>query len=151
MATDFESVHTVDEYYDGPRSGIADYQRLPHFYRSVYLDGDTWDPDEDRFELSPLPPHIRDLATEAFRLWHRWQVAADAGAAPDLEPDDARVLPEHRARYAELQQLVEPFCRVDPRRRIVARGLFEGGAAPGQPLSGFTVRWLPVEPVPPVP
>ena len=57
MATDFEPVHDVEDYYDGPRTGIADFRGLPHRFRSVGWsspdgpDGPEWDPNDDRFEL----------------------------------------------------------------------------------------------------
>ena len=54
MESNFEPVHSVDEYYDGPRAGVAEYQGRLHHYRSVYLDSATWNADEDRFELRPV-------------------------------------------------------------------------------------------------
>lgn len=51
----FERVYTVHDYWDGPRSGFADFGGVPHAYRSLWLDDlDEWDP--DRFELSPIAP-----------------------------------------------------------------------------------------------
>ena len=144
MDAPFETVHTVDDYYDGPRSGIADFGGRPYFFRSVYLDTETWDPNEDRFELSPVAPEVRDLAVEAFLLWQRWQVAEFAGAAPESDEGDPRVLPGDRPRYEELQRLLAAHLRTDPVQRIVVRGEFDGTAPAGQPLSGLTVRWTPV-------
>jgi len=145
MDSQFEVVYTVDDYYDGPRSGVADFGGRPHFYRSMYLDNDKWDPDENRFELSPVSPRVRDLAIEAFLLWQRWQVASFAGTARPLEPADApRVLPEDRARYEELEAALAPELRIDPATRFAMRGEFGGRSPSGQPLSGLTVRWTPV-------
>ena len=140
-----ERVYTVDDYYDGPRRGIADYGGSPHLYRSLYLDNEAWDPDENRFELSPVTETVRDLAVEAFELWQRWQVALLAGTAPAMDGDAARVLPEDRARYHELQSMLEPQLRIDPARRIIRRGIIEGRSPKGRPMSALTVRWLPVE------
>ena len=47
-------VHTVADWYDGPRAGSADYEGKAYWYRSVYLDSNIWDPNENRFELNPL-------------------------------------------------------------------------------------------------
>jgi hypothetical protein len=124
MGRHFETVYTVEDYYDGPRSGVADFNGQPHFYRSVYLDTDQWDADEDRFELTPIRPEIRDLAVEDFALWQRWQVAELAGGAPPLAENAERVLPED------------------------ARGEFRAGdrvgLRPGE-LGSLAVRWTPVE------
>src|SRR5687768_8510315 len=36
----FERVYTVTDYWDGPREGIADFQDVPHLYRSIFLKED---------------------------------------------------------------------------------------------------------------
>ena len=68
MGTEFETVHSVDEYYDGPRTGVADHEGVPHAYRSVYLDSTEWDPDEDRFELTPVGGGTTILVRGEFRV-----------------------------------------------------------------------------------
>ena len=72
MTEDFEPVHSVDEYYDGPREGMADFGGHPHRYRSMYLDGAEWDPDDDRFELTPVhsgaPSQEAVIARGEFRV-----------------------------------------------------------------------------------
>ncbi len=53
MERSFEHVYTVTDYYDGPRGGVAEFNGVPHVYRSLFLDSeDEWD--AERFELSPL-------------------------------------------------------------------------------------------------
>jgi hypothetical protein len=54
MADTFEPVHVVDEYYDGPRTGSAEYRGQLHTFRSLTWEAEVWDPDEDRFELTPV-------------------------------------------------------------------------------------------------
>ena len=56
-----ETIYVIEDWYDGPRSGFADYRQQPHFYRSLHLDGDNhshYDPDEDRFELTPVSAQV---------------------------------------------------------------------------------------------
>ena len=85
--SEYEPVHTVDEYYDGPRIGTADYGGRVHAYRSLYLDSATWDADEDRFELTLLsdgqPTGQPFLVRGAFRVRQ---------LAPDLPPGVLRPL-----------------------------------------------------------
>ncbi len=55
----YESVHAVEDYYDGPRVGIANFQGVEHRFRSVGWvspDGpdEAWDPQDDQFELTPI-------------------------------------------------------------------------------------------------
>jgi hypothetical protein len=56
MSTPFETVHSVDDYYDGPRVGVADFHGKPHHFRSVaWIHKDTeWDSEDERFELIPV-------------------------------------------------------------------------------------------------
>jgi hypothetical protein len=144
MDPQFEAVYTVDDYYDGPRSGVADFNGRPHYYRSLYFD-EPLDSEEHQFELSPVSTDTRDLAIEAFLLWQRWQVALFAGSAPALPSEDApRILPEDRGRYEELESALAPQLRIDPAKRVVLRGEFAGRSPTGRPLSGLTVRWIPV-------
>jgi hypothetical protein len=52
MSGQFEPVHEVDDYYDGPRTGIAEYHGVRHRFRSVvWPPGKAWDSEDDRFEL----------------------------------------------------------------------------------------------------
>ena len=45
----YERVHTVANYFDGPREGLADYQGSPHRYKSEWDEAaDDW---ADPFEL----------------------------------------------------------------------------------------------------
>jgi hypothetical protein len=147
----FETVYTVDHYYDGPRSGVADFRGKPHFYRSVYLDTNKWNPDEDRFELTPIPSEICALAIEDFLLWQRWQVAELAGTAPALSNSAERVLPADAARHAELRAILAPYLRTDLAHRVIARGDFRPGDKTGEhggelsPLGSLIVRWTSLE------
>jgi hypothetical protein len=62
MQNDFEAVHTVADYSDSPRSGIADFRGRPHAYRSL------WDNSEDdrsgAFLLQPIDDETFRLAME---------------------------------------------------------------------------------------
>lgn len=54
MGGQFEPVHAVEDYYDGPRTGVAEYHGVRYKFRSVaWPGGENWDSDDDRFELSP--------------------------------------------------------------------------------------------------
>ena len=67
MGEEFETVHYVEDYYDGPRTGIADFGGLPHRFRClgwVSPDGPDgpWYPREDRFELVPIGLGVAGVA-----------------------------------------------------------------------------------------
>ena len=147
----FERVYTVTEYYDGPRSGIADYGGAPHVYRSVYLDSDTWDRDEDRFELSPISRELLGLALEDWAIWERFDHARHTGefVAPAEEDSEWGALPSDALRHAELSSVLDAALTIDPARRVVARGEFRvresASHLPPGMLRSIEVRWQPVE------
>lgn len=53
----FEDVLRIDDWYDGPRAGVALYQGRPHAFRSSWRDTVEYKGDfesADMFELRPL-------------------------------------------------------------------------------------------------
>ena len=75
-----EIVHTVTDYYDGPRGGVANFGGRPHVYRSLWQDeADEWD--ADRFELSPITSEVLTLALEDWAIWQRFELAYKTGVA----------------------------------------------------------------------
>lgn len=139
-----ELVHTVEDYYDGPRTGIADFRGHPHCYRSLYLDSPEWNAAEDRFELSPVTAKVRDLAVEQFHLWQRWQ-AASLEHRIDLIGEGPRVLPEDLGRYRELEAALAPHRRAAPELLLLARGIFSNSGDGTVPLAGLRVQWTLIE------
>lgn len=79
----FEPVHEVDEYYDGPRGGIASFNGSLYRFRSRYLDATEYKGDfesVDIFELTPVDGAAEQgliLATAHFR-----PVADQPGSEP---------------------------------------------------------------------
>ncbi|WP_157369814.1 hypothetical protein [Zavarzinella formosa] len=119
-------VHTIDDWYDGSRGGVADYFGVSHYYRSIYLDTPTWNPDEDRFELTLLPTVAFEAALELQAIWEKWHQAYKAGTAPE-DPDDERVLPEDKTKNAELTQILAAGRESGKDRIILVRGEFKLG------------------------
>lgn len=124
----FEDVYTVDDWYDGPRSGFAEYRGAPHHYRSLYLDHDSWDADEDRFELVPVSSAVLAAALEASAIFARWDAvrkAAGTNTVADPPESEFGALPEDRPRYAILRATLAPFEVADHPDSFIARGRFE--------------------------
>lgn len=82
----WEAVYTVNDWYDGPRLGIADYNGQPYLYESRWdLAKDYWEgegnDDNYRFHywLSPVGPENFALALEDWSIWLRWDSAFREG------------------------------------------------------------------------
>lgn len=119
-----EVVHTIDDWYDGPRGGAADFRGAPHWYRSVYLDGEEWDPDEDRFELTPLTAEALGWILELSAIFKRWDALHRGGQlAWDGDEETFGALPEERDRARELSRLIDDYlARTQP--TVLVRGTF---------------------------
>ena len=134
-----EIVHTVTDYYDGPRGGIADFHGKPHLYSSLWDESaDDW---SDTFLLQPVDEQTFLLAMEDWAIWCRWERAYHSGQTPHATHP---ALPNERARHDELNALLTPKLQVDPKQAIRVRGSFEARtpAQPGVTSSGeLVVIW----------
>jgi hypothetical protein len=120
-----EAVHTVDDWYDGPRGGAADYRGEPYWYRSVYLDTETWDPDEDRFELTPLTAEALGWIRELAAIFQRWDAQRQAGHVTwDGDEETFGAFADERDRARELNRLIEDYLARTP-PTVLVRGTFE--------------------------
>jgi hypothetical protein len=142
MTREFGQVYTMTDYYDGPREGVADFRGAPHVYRSIYLDTPDWDPDEDRFQLSPISVDVLALALEDWAIWQRFDAARRAGGlAEPADEDSWGFLPDDAARHAEITRVLGPALQIDPARCLIARGTFRVV----EPDKQLEVSWRPVE------
>ena len=124
----FERVYTIEEWDEGPRSGVASFAGAPHFFRSV---GES----RDRFELTPLPPELFELILEADALFHRWQ-SGPLTPGITLSDGQAAERDEARRRYDELRSDIA--ARMAPLVPVaVMRGDFD--------FDPDRVRWIPVD------
>jgi hypothetical protein len=126
----FETVYTVDDWYDGPRLGFAQYKGAPHHYRSLYLDYDDWDADEDRFELVLVSGEMLAAGIEADVIFRRWDAVRQNSATSsnvDVPESEFGALPEDRQRYVALRALIEPYEVANHPDCFVVRGQFELG------------------------
>ena len=129
----FERVYTIDEWRAGPRTGVASFAGVPHFYRSVDPNSEAWAPDEDRFELIPLTAKLLEILLEAdalFRRWHPGPRTGNSGLPDGCGPS------EERARYADLErQIADGLAKRHP--IAIMRGHFD--------FDPDRVRWTPIE------
>ena len=73
----YERVYTVWDYYDGPRTGIADYGGAPHHFVNEF-DDDTEEYTE-RFTLRPINKATMQLILKQWDIWRSWELAFHKG------------------------------------------------------------------------
>jgi hypothetical protein len=149
MGRTFESVHTVNEYYDGPRLGVADFDGRPHVYRSLWLDA-VDDDDDCLFALAPISPEAFAAVVEDWTIWRRFEHAYHHGQVQwSGEDADWGALPEDGTRHRQLAQAVEAALVIDESLRHLARGAFRAKGTPEpahrvSTMHPLEVLWEPV-------
>ena len=134
--SDFETVHTMTDYYDGPRGGVANFRGVPHVYESQF--SDSLGNYTDSFHLSPICREVFQLALEDWAIWLRWGGAFKCG---DTTHDTHPVLPADRARHDDLDRFLNGKLTIDPNNFVVATAEFRNTN------SILEVRWSVVLPV----
>lgn len=138
----FEAVHTMTDYYDGPRRGIADFDGRPCLYESLF--DDLRDEHDDIFLLRPIDEETLRLALEDWQIWLRWEEAFYAGkATTETHP----ALPEDRTRHEEIAAALPARLEVLSGPATRAHAIFR--PRHGHPDGGrgrtLEVQWRPCE------
>ena len=125
----WETVHTINDWYDGPRLGIADYNGEPHLYESRWdSQKQEWEGqgnDEDyvyHYWLSPTSPETFELAVEDWAIWERWEAAFHRG---ETDQSTHPALPADRSRHDQLKPLLEDALKPGQSGAFVRIGKFE--------------------------
>ena len=130
---------TVDEYYDGPRTGVANFRGEPHFYECIFEENRS--DYSNLFQLTPIDQKTFELALAAWRIWRKWEIAYHEGKVkweshPALQVDTAK--------YRKMTRRLEGLLKTDPQKSITRIGQFAPIANQKLPkgvLFYFQVRW----------
>ena len=136
-----ETVHTVADYTDGPRSGIADYCGRPHYFRC------EWDAAANdyvrTYRLAEIDAETFAIALEQWQIWRRWELAFHSGqASADSHPGRGG----RDARYDELERILQSRLGALPARVRVCAALHPAPDAPTLPVGvmrPLLVEWSP--------
>src|SRR5271165_1788256 len=97
----WERVHTINEFLDKPRLGVADVDGVRHVYQSPF-DG-ALDDYAEYFLVAPIAPDLLDLVLEGWGIWIRWVQAFELG---ETSKATHPALPEERERHEEIKRLI---------------------------------------------
>lgn len=133
----WETVLTVNDYYDGPRNGIAEYHGVPHVYKCEWDDiADDWG---SVFRLSRINDEQLSAVMEDWSIWRRYKAKYHAGL---LQPDDQHpALAVDWDRHKQLCGLKEATLKVDEATFVRAIPEFRGSLEPNHDVE---VRWISV-------
>jgi len=135
----FDRVLAIHDWYDGPRSGVAEISGVPHLFASTF--NDKKDDYNDFYHVRPIPADILALVLEDWEIWLRWHAAWREGRA-ELSTHPA--LPEDVARHAEIEALIGNGLKVDPASSKQFRAKFRDLRRDGS-WSGGEVEWTPLD------
>lgn len=133
----WETVYTVNDYFDGPRNGVASYRGVPHAYQCEWDDGaDEWGAE---FLLTPISPEQLSAAEELWSIWQRYLAKFRQGelGLGDQHP----ALASDQARYEQLHAVVKQALQVD--EAIALRAVPEFRRM-HENYDAFEVRWTPI-------
>jgi hypothetical protein len=100
----YEPVLVENDWYDGPRSGLAHVQGVLSYFESSFADIAPNEPD-DIFLVWPASPDPVDWEREQWAIFAAWNQRREAGeTTADTHPGHGGI----DARYDELQALLEP-------------------------------------------
>jgi len=120
----WETVHTVNDFFDVPRLGVADFRGAPHVYSCVFNPtADEW---TSTYRLSPISPAQLALMLEDWEIWSRWQSAYHAETLTERDNHPALFLA--RVRHEELGPDVARILNAN--EGIVAVPTFRGSMYP---------------------
>jgi hypothetical protein len=102
----FERVYTVHDYFDGPRSGVADYLGRPYHYACEW--DDIADDYAETFALIEIDDSTLSLVLEQWDIWRRWEFAFHRG---EVSRETHPGLSGNPPRYAELKAAIK--ARID--------------------------------------
>ena len=100
--SNFEPVYSVNEWYDNPRAGFAEFNGQPHVFTCPW--NETNDDYSTYYELSPVSAELAAAAREDWTIFRRWQAAMFAG---EVERGTGPALPSDQARQKQLWSLIE--------------------------------------------
>ena len=115
----WERVYTVNDYYDAPRFGVADYEGEPHIYESKF--SDEMDDFEENYSLSRIDEELFALILEDRGIFVEWRQAFDRG---EVGTDSHPALEKDQARHNELRDLIGDRFTSDPTTSFLAKATF---------------------------
>jgi len=127
-----EKVYVENEWYDGPRAGIADINGMPHRFMSLF------DKEEDDyngiFMVWPVDEQVLDLEIEQWCIFVEWNTLFESG---QVDTDSHPGHGSRNARWDEIEALLKQrrsdmpawakraraqMCRIDRDERYTQSG-----------------------------
>lgn len=129
--TEFETVHRIWDYFDQPRSGVADYEGRAHWFDCIF--DDSRDIYSDAYWLIPLDEQLTDLERKSWDAFRIWQKSPTIGGGDESA----------RSTFERTKRDFQAALADGSRHRFKARGIFRVLNAPVVSVQSavFQVSW----------
>ena len=115
----WERVHTINDFYDAPRFGVADYEGSPCIYESSF--DESLDDYSDDYRLTRIDQELFELICEDWKIWRRWEDAFQKG---EVDLDSHPCLPADGTKHAELLAKIGDRFKTDQDNHILRKAKF---------------------------
>lgn len=133
----FEPVHVEGDWYDGPRSGLADVNGSMHYFQAVYDHHHPDEPDDEYF-VWPASDTAVAMEREQWAIFAEWSMRYETDKAT-AGPHPAGT----NSRYDELATLLVLHRAIPDQVRRLAADWHWGNRPAHYPPSGpiYWVKW----------
>ena len=113
-----EKVYVENEWYDGPRKGVADFQGIPYRFIANFDDGRGY---LDSFNIFPIPENELKLEVEQWNIYIEWNKKYESGeAAIDSHPGHGGI----SQRWDEIEKILQSKRDLVPENALLAYANF---------------------------
>jgi hypothetical protein len=134
-----ERVYVENDWYDGPRSGVADINGIPHRFRSNF--DEQLDEYLGTFLVWPIDDQALALEIEQWQIFIAWNTTYEAGeATTESHPGHGGI----SARWDELERLLKQSRTEVPAAALQATAEMhdvEGSVRYASSGPGYLLNW----------
>lgn len=127
LLVNWEKVHTVNQFYDCPILGVADFRGVPHIYQAIM---DTPElADQHIYHLMAIDEELLRLVVEGWELWIQ-KIEGSTNSSEQVSNETRRL---------ELKEMVDDRLIADPEKSFVMKADFRKQS---ESQSSWKVCWF---------
>jgi hypothetical protein len=135
----FEKVHTINDIYDGIRSGTADFRGAPHYFESLFDDTIGY---TSHFRLHPVSAQFMEQELRQWAIYRAWEARFHRGLeAHETHPGHGGIVPEYDELSEWLNEQIKALAPIPSFYAATFRVLPGQEELPAGMLRAFEVAW----------
>ncbi len=114
-----DKVYVENEWYDGPRKGVADFNGVPHRFIAKFNNEKGY---LDSFNIFPISEDELQLEIEQWNIYVDWNKKFEAG---QVNKDSHPGYPGMNKRWEEIEKLLKLKRGIIPSNAVLVSAAFE--------------------------